>query len=98
MGFTKAKADDNGVAAKLELRYFTTAQVAAYTGLSESYFEKARLRGDGPPFIKIGTRVLYDVRLLDEWLASRRMRSTSDLIACNDNFLARLKAVANGHS
>lgn len=98
MSYSENKADENGVAHVVELRYLNTAQVAVYTGLSESFFEKARLRGDGPPFIKIGARVLYAMHSVDEWLAARAVNSTSELIACNDNFLAKLKAVAHGHA
>ncbi|HRF09261.1 MAG TPA: helix-turn-helix domain-containing protein [Xanthobacteraceae bacterium] len=78
------------------LNYLNTEQVAFVTGLSVSFFEKARVRGDGPPYIKVGKRVVYASKHLDAWLEERAARSTSDLVACNDNFLARLKAVRHG--
>jgi hypothetical protein len=38
-----------------------------------------RLRGDGPPYLKAGRRiVIYDLQDLEEWLGSRRRRSTSE--------------------
>ena len=50
----------------------TTAEAAIYLSLSESYLEKARLRGNGPPFLRLtGTRVGYLKDRLDAWLAVR---------------------------
>ena len=38
-----------------------------------------RLRGDGPPYLKAGRRiVIYDARDLEGWLDTRRRQSTSD--------------------
>lgn len=69
----------NHEAARASRRYLRAADAAAYCGLSGSTFAKMRLRGDGPTFIKAGPRVVvYDVQDLDEWLASRRRRSTSE--------------------
>jgi predicted DNA-binding transcriptional regulator AlpA len=31
-----------------------------------------RLRGDGPPAIRVGTALRWDAREIDEWLDSRR--------------------------
>lgn len=55
-------------------------QAAQYIGLSTSTLAKMRLRGDGPPYSKAGPRiVIYDRTDLDEWLTSRRRRSTSQI-------------------
>ena len=52
---------------------------AEHVGLSTSTLAKMRCRGDGPPYIKAGPRVVvYDVADIDRWLAARRRRSTSD--------------------
>lgn len=52
---------------------------AAYLGLSKSTLAKMRLRGDGPPFAKLGSRVVvYDTRDLDTWVNERKLRSTSE--------------------
>ena len=60
-------------------RHLRAPDAAAYVGLSASTLAKMRLRGDGPPFIKAGAKiVLYAVAELDAWLASRRRLSTSD--------------------
>jgi len=56
-----------------------TADAARLVGLSESSLEKFRCRGDGPAFIRIGSRAVgYLVDDLDAWLTSRRRRSTSE--------------------
>lgn len=53
-------------------------QTATYLGVSLSWLDKSRLRGDGPPFLKIGGRVVYDLGDLDAYLASCRRQSTSE--------------------
>lgn len=53
-------------------------QTAQITGLSQSTLAKMRLRGDGPPYIKLGPRrVAYSTRDLNSWLDARRFNSTS---------------------
>ena len=59
-------------------RRVRTKQAADYIGSTKSTLEKKRLTGDGPPFIKIGRTVVYDVADLDAYLAENRRRSTSD--------------------
>jgi hypothetical protein len=54
-----------------------TQEAAAYCRLSPRTLEKWRLLGGGPPFLKLGRRVLYDLRDLDHWLAECRRSSTS---------------------
>ncbi len=53
-------------------------QAAAYLKTSPSTLAKQRLRGDGVPYSKLGRNVLYGKRDCDEYLASRRRRSTSE--------------------
>lgn len=55
-----------------------THEAAAYVGLSYSTLTKLRLTGGGPPFIKLGARVVYRVSDLDAWLESRMRTSTSE--------------------
>jgi hypothetical protein len=47
-------------------------------GLAESSLAKMRCKGGGPPFLKLGRRVLYERSTLKEWLKARRAKSTSD--------------------
>ncbi len=56
-----------------------TGEAAEYCGSSASTFEKLRLYGGGPRYVKIGRRVVYDPADLDQWLASNRRTSTSDV-------------------
>jgi len=60
-------------------RKLRAPEAAEYLGLSASTLAKMRLRGDGPPFLKAGRRiVLYDRSDLEAWLDTRRRHSTSD--------------------
>jgi len=67
-------AETNSVVKK---KYARTKETAAYIGLSESFLNKSRLTGDGPPHISIGSAVIYDLDAVDEWLAARVRRSTT---------------------
>jgi predicted DNA-binding transcriptional regulator AlpA len=54
-----------------------TERAAALLGLSTSTLAKLRLTGDGPPFIKLGRRVVYRLSDLEKWLDGRCFASTS---------------------
>lgn len=60
-------------------RYLRTASAAVFCGSTKSTFEKLRVSGGGPPFIKYGRTVVYDVVDLTAWLSARRKTSTSDI-------------------
>ena len=63
----------------MQRRIFRTAEAAEYLGIASSTLEKRRLIGEGPPFIRIGTRAVgYCVDDLDAYIASGRRVSTSD--------------------
>jgi excisionase family DNA binding protein len=53
-------------------------KAAVQLGLSKRTLERWRVSGDGPPFAKLGKRVLYRQSDLDDWIASRLCRSTSE--------------------
>lgn len=55
-----------------------TKAAAQFLGLSYSTLSKLRLSGDGPPFLKLGNRVLYARPDIEAWVLSRRCRSTSE--------------------
>jgi hypothetical protein len=57
---------------------FTPKEQAARLKVSISFLAKARMRGDGPPYIKIGRSVRYTETGHAQYLASRHRRSTSD--------------------
>ncbi|SFU09506.1 helix-turn-helix domain-containing protein [Mesorhizobium sp. YR577] len=56
---------------------FRTPAAADYCGLSASTFEKLRVFGGGPAYIKLGRRVVYHRADLDAWLDGKRRQSTS---------------------
>ncbi len=66
--------------AALQKRFVSDKEAAAVFGLSRSWFQRARWRGDGPPFIKIGAAVRYDLDTLQGWFASRSATSTSQAV------------------
>jgi predicted DNA-binding transcriptional regulator AlpA len=55
-----------------------TRKAAEHCGIGHSTLVKYRVFGGGPPFFKIGRRVVYDPDDLDHWLEERRRNSTSD--------------------
>lgn len=61
--------------------YLKTPEAANYTRLSVPTLERMRLRGDGAPYVKAGKSVIYRRADLDAWLASRLVRSTSEVAA-----------------
>jgi len=58
--------------------FIDEGQLEARTGISRRNWERKRIRGDGPPFVKIGRLVRYPVAELDAWLAAHLRHSTSD--------------------
>jgi predicted DNA-binding transcriptional regulator AlpA len=62
-------------------RMLDTLEAATYAGLGKSTLDKFRLTGGGPTYIKVGKRVVYDISDLNDWLASRRRQSTSQVAA-----------------
>lgn len=59
--------------------YLRRALAAQVLGVSPSWLAKAAMRGDGPPMVKVGQRlVLYRRADLDAWAAERVRRSTAD--------------------
>ncbi len=62
-------------------RLLTRDEVEAVFGISRRYLEVSAVRGDGPPMIRVGSRMVrYRVADLREWLDARRVTSTSDRV------------------
>jgi predicted DNA-binding transcriptional regulator AlpA len=58
-------------------RYLRVPEAADYVGLSPSTLAKMRLRGDGPPYRKAGSRtIVYATKDLDDWLDVSKRAST----------------------
>jgi predicted DNA-binding transcriptional regulator AlpA len=56
-----------------------TKQAAARTRLARQTLAVLRLKGCGPAYVKLGSRVFYFEAEVDEWISNRRRKSTSDL-------------------
>lgn len=58
---------------------FDTFQAAERTNLARATLAKLRVLGGGPPFLKLGAKVLYAPEDLDAWIAAQgKRRSTTD--------------------
>ncbi|GAA4718547.1 helix-turn-helix domain-containing protein [Sphingomonas lutea] len=57
----------------------TPQQAAEYLGVSKSFLDKCRVRGDGPRFRKMRRRVGYSYCDLRDWLDSNAHFSTSSV-------------------
>jgi predicted DNA-binding transcriptional regulator AlpA len=55
----------------------TPKQAAAVLNLSTSWLAKQRLKGGGPPYIKMGGAVRYSAAVLQEWMKGKQRLSTS---------------------
>lgn len=53
---------------ELHCRYLTTKELPKFTGLSASFFEKGRVYGYGPPYRKVGAKVIYRLADVESWL------------------------------
>ena len=55
----------------------TAKEAARRLKVSTSWMAKARMRGDGPPYILVGRSIRYSDAALLQWLKSRQRLSTS---------------------
>ena len=56
----------------------TPKEAAARLKVSLSWLAKARMRGDGPPYIPVGRSIRYDEIDLIQWMRSQQRWSTSE--------------------
>ncbi|WP_241694349.1 helix-turn-helix domain-containing protein [Komagataeibacter melomenusus] len=66
--------------------YLRGGEAAELIGVSIRTLEKYRCTGGGPPFLKVGSRVLYLREDVEAWLQRHRCQNTSD-----DNYAAALR-------
>jgi excisionase family DNA binding protein len=59
-------------------RLLTPKEAADLLRVSMSWLAKARMRGDGPPYIRIGRSIRYGEAALHQWMKSRQRLSTSE--------------------
>jgi excisionase family DNA binding protein len=60
------------------LPLLTPKEAAKVLRVSLSWLAKARMRGDGPPYIRVGRRIRYSEAALLQWTKSRQRLSTSE--------------------
>jgi len=53
-------------------------EAARLIGLSNRTLEKYAVTGEGPPYYKLGSAIVYDSDDLNKWMMSRKFSSTSD--------------------
>jgi hypothetical protein len=56
----------------------TPYDAATVLKVSLSWLAKARMRGDGPPYIRVGRSIRYADVALTQWMKSRQRSSTSE--------------------
>ena len=54
----------------------TAKDAAVFLKVSLSWLAKARMRGDGPPYICVGRSIRYAETALIQWMKSRQRLST----------------------
>lgn len=59
-------------------RLLTAKDAASLLRLSPSWLAKARMRGNGPPYVKLGRAIRYSEAALLHWMKSRVRLSTSE--------------------
>lgn len=72
----KARPAQNGSLKSTTKELLTTKEVATLTGFSASYFEKARIYGYGPKFLRVQStgktgKILYRRAAVENWLAAQ---------------------------
>jgi hypothetical protein len=64
--------------APLVLTVLTAREAARVLKVSVSWLAKARMRGDGPAYIKVGRAIRYTELALQQWLKGNQRLSTSE--------------------
>jgi hypothetical protein len=59
-------------------KLFRPKEVEEIYDISEGYQAKLRCSGDGPEYIKLGSKVYYEEAAIERWLSTKRRTSTSD--------------------
>jgi predicted DNA-binding transcriptional regulator AlpA len=59
-------------------RLLTPKEAADALRVSLSWLAKARMRGDGPAFVRVGRSIRYTEAALLQWIRARQRLSTSD--------------------
>lgn len=61
----------------IDKQRFNVREAGEYLGVAAQTLNRWRMNpNDGPPFVKLGRRVVYERADLDAWLAANRRKST----------------------
>jgi excisionase family DNA binding protein len=60
------------------MEFLTQQEAAEILRLSERTLERHRLSGDGPPFVKLGRRVVYRRADIEAWTRANNRLSTCE--------------------
>lgn len=55
-------------------RYLTEGEASHYLGLSVHSLRQWRSKNTGPNYLRIGARIVYDVKGLDAWMKQHQVR------------------------
>ena len=78
MRTTRVARVTDGDGVQRSRRYWTVAEFCEVVDRSPYTLQRWRSEGSGPPYLKVGGRVLYDEQTVHEWCASHEQNSTSD--------------------
>jgi Helix-turn-helix domain len=71
------------------------ATAAVFTGLAVATLAKLRCHGGGPPYLKLGRKVVYRRADLANWLNARRVVNTTQAATCLPRRLTEASATKN---
>lgn len=74
------QADTLSVSQEKQVLFCNEKQIEQMTNgaLKVSWLQQARWKGNGPPYIKLGRRVMYERQAVIDWLRQRSRTSTTD--------------------
>jgi hypothetical protein len=58
----------------LPKRYLTDEEASHYLGLSVHTLRQWRSKNIGPDYLRVGARIVYDVKALDTWMGQFRVK------------------------
>ena len=61
-------------------KYVDERFLAQETGRSIKSWQRDRLQGSGPPFIRCGGKILYEWKEFQDWMSQRKVLSTSETL------------------
>ena len=64
-----------------------TGDCSEYLGVSSKTLERMRVEGNGPPFKKIGHRVMYGECDIQKWVDGNTFRSTSEFYQRKEDYI-----------